>query len=252
VQGYTTQAITAAALTLCLALNGQQSVSAQVRAWIYRKLGIDPKIVQKFTSPRGGEDRRRGMRLMSVGLSDEQEHLLWACGNCWAPAMANASDVAVLKGDGIWIVAGTREPGLVLRAEGLIDVMGRIEGEPNRLLVLQAGQAGREACAVVLRIADLKTGALLPATDAGSACIGTAEGLLHRDELLGTRKLSSTYRTNSPIGPALQLLVEDAAAPRGPESAPLTPKLNARDSTRDRFDPIWRTPSEVVYLSNPE
>jgi hypothetical protein len=177
--------------------------------------------------------------------------LLWACGNCWAPAIANASDIVVLKDDGIWIVAGMSAPMLAVRAEGLIDILGRIEGEPDHLLILQAGRSGPEACAAVLRIADLKAGALFPATDAGSACIEPAEGLLHRDELMGTRKLSSTYRADS-MGPALELLIEDAAARRGPESVPLTPRLNARDSTRDRFDPIWRTPSEVLYLSSPE
>jgi hypothetical protein len=242
--------ITAGVLTLCLALNAQKSVSAQVRAWIYRKLGIDPKIAQKFTTTKGGEERRRAKRLMSVGLSDEQEHLLWTCGNCWAPAIANASDVAVLKDDGIWIVSAMREPRLVVAADGLTDVLGRIEGEPDHLLVFRTGQASSDACPIVLQIADLKTGTLLPAAGAGPTCIETAGDLLHRDELLGTRKLSSTSRASS-WGPALQLLVEDAAAPNGLEAVPLTPNLNARDSTRDRFDPIWRTPSEVVYLSNP-
>ena len=187
---------------------------------------------------------------MSVDLSDEQEHLLWACGECWSPAIANAFDVAVLREDGIWIVDGAKEPKVLVRSEELIDILGRIEGDPTQLLVLRAG-AATDSCREMLSIADLKTGSLLPAKDAGSACLDSADGLLHRDELLGTRKLSSTYRAN-PLGPALQLLVEDAAAPRGPESMQLTPKLNIRDSTRDRFDPIWRTPAEVVYLSSPE
>lgn len=248
-QRKTVRATVAVILTLCAVLHAQTSVSERVRSWIYKKLGIDPKIVQKFTAPKGNEQRRRGKRLLWVNLQDEEEHLLWACSDCWSPVMANDRDIAVLKNDGLWLVPANGQPRLAVPAQGLLDVLGRIVNEVDHLLVFQSGQAEGQTCPVVIRIADLKTGALLPA-DTEAGCIDAAGMLVHRDELWGTRKLSSTSRT-SPLGPALELLVEDAATPNGLEARPLTPRLNARDSTRDRFDPIWRSGSEVVYLSNP-
>lgn len=245
----------AAALSLCLALSGQQSVSVRVRTWIYKKLGIDPSIVQKFTSPKGGGERRLGARLMSVDLRDEQEHLVWACGVCWAPAIANSDDIAILKADGIWITASPEPPKLVVRASGLLDILGRTASDHSRLLVARKVQGDHEPCTIRLQIADLKSGTLEPVSDSDpntdSDCIGTTVGLVHRDELFGAQKLSSSTR-DGPLGPALQLLVQKATTNGSSGLTPLTPRLNERDSTEDRFDPIWRTQFEVVYLSRSE
>lgn len=240
--------ILAMLLFVCVSLTAQQNASGKLRAWIYKKLGIDPKIIQRFTSPKSGGDRRKGARLMSVDLRDEEEHLIWTCGTCWAPAIANSHDIVVLKDDGIWMVSPPEQPRLVVRASGMADILGRIENEPGKLLVITTIQGASESCNVQLLIADLQLGSLQRASDFESECVGSSVGLLHRDELLGTRKLSSTYR-NSTIGPALQLLVQNSADSAGSELSPLTPRLDAKDSSEDRFDPIWRTQFEVIYLS---
>ena len=100
------------------------------RDWIYRQLGINPKVLQAHASTMGGDQRRHGARVMVVSLKNETESTLWNCEDCWAPAIVNERDVIVVKADGLWLTESKR---LVVKAEGVIDILGRLGKTPHRL-----------------------------------------------------------------------------------------------------------------------
>lgn len=234
------------------------STSNRVKEWFCRTFGIDPKVYERLTRVRPGEaETDSGTRLVKLDLRTEQEVELWACAGCWSPTRLNATELVVLKRDGIWLVPpAPATPRLVFPGDQLIAIIGTMPQQPDNLLVI--ARTNDEQCRYALRVANLASAEPLASRrlqmppDSPPVCFTGANDLVSMIKASRRRNdvvLSDTRRRGTALGASqltkLPMLTED------PQPAPLTPLLNSRDDAIGRFSPNWWSDTEIIYVTFP-
>lgn len=212
-----------------------------IQGWICRLLGIDPKVYEKALRVRGPEHRPAGKRLMKLDLAVRREEMLWDCKSCWSPVRLGDGRPAVLRPDGLWSAPSGGEPArLLLAAEGLFEIVGPLADEPGRLLLVR--RTGTAECPYSFWSGDERTGRLDPQADA--PCLSEAELALvpHPGRQIGGQLLV----TSEGHGPVRLLVATLGRSAR----KPLAPWLDSQSSPVDRFDAIWWSATEVLYVAS--
>jgi CHAT domain-containing protein/tetratricopeptide (TPR) repeat protein len=214
-------------------------------AWLVSTLGIDPKAFANLTAVRGDAAPSIGTRLVELDLRSNAEKTLWECGRCWSPAIAGSGVVVLRKeGDttGLWLVPnGGGAPRKVVDLPTARAILGAT-GKPNALAVAAANaRCGKSEHAVA--VVDVAGGSA--AIDARAPCL--VPPFPARDRLMNNRILATTAERDA-AGKTVprRLIVKepaDAASPGAKRLAPFNDDV-------DRFDPIWRSDTTVVYVAD--
>jgi len=220
-----------------------------VAAWLAEKLGIDPLAYANMTGVRKGADEiTHGRRLVELDVAGGLERTLWDCGSCWSPALVN-NGIAVLRDDeegiGIWIVPDQGTPHLAVRAPHAVALMGETGNPPALAIAISDPRCGKGGgAALQLAEADLAAGTIRTRNDA--PCL--VPPLPSRDRIAGNR-LAGTTASRDSSGkrvPRRLIVIEPANKPK-----PVAKRLGTFNDSVDRFDPVWRGASHVVYIANP-
>ena len=214
-------------------------------AWLASKLGINPTAFANLTAVRGDAGVTAGSRVVELDLTTNKETTLWECGRCWSPAIT-ASGIAVLREDAgttaIWLLpidGGAPRAVMSVPAAGVI--LGTTDS-PNAIAVAVHDPSCADTEYAAL-IADLAAGT--GAIDMDAPCL--APPFPARDRLANNRILATTAERDA-TGKRIprRLIVKepaDAAAPSAKRLAPFS-------DTIDRFDPVWRSETRVVYVAS--
>jgi hypothetical protein len=243
-------------LVLLIALASPASAdSSAFTKWLCKVLGINSKTYNAISKVRDGYKPSPGARLVRLDLRTKKETTLWQCDECWSPATVSATDIALIKPDGIWIVpAAPNKPRLLAAGSRFLAIIGLIKDQPNQLLVAQ--DSNIQNCKYVLRQVDLNSGQLRDPSDLPEKCLeGPADlytaikaGRLLNDEiLLSTRSVNNLPRK---ILRGKYGQVADQDSPSY-EQSELLSEQDQRDDGIDRFDPNWVNENEIIYMANP-
>jgi hypothetical protein len=232
-----------------------------VGSWLVRLLGIDLKVYERLTRVRPDDtDEGAGERLLKLNLQTEQETEIWRCGGCWSPVPVGEAEIAVLKGDGVWLVpAPPAAPRLAVAQRGLTAIIGALPDQPRRLLLI--AETGNPQCRYAPRVADLSSAAdpasnrLQDPPGAPLACFNNTQDLMTAIKASRTRNntlLSDTRHKGVNLGLSrLTKATVVSPQPPPPQPVPLTPRLNELDDGVGRFSPNWLNDREVVYVAMP-
>jgi hypothetical protein len=229
------------------------------KEWFCGLLGINPKVYDKLTRTRGPDDPIPGARLMKLNLETGNEEVVWNCIGCWSPVMVNSTDIAVLKKDAatgqsqIWILPAAKATGQhqVFAGAG-IDMLVGLANKPNKLLLLQKNadcKKSSEGDEFSIREIDLgfPGSKLEKPADLPQQCVSLIDAVPKPDQIRNQILLSNSAKLDINSGQRkrrelTKLPVNDKYF------APLAPQL---DEQFERYDPIWLSDREVIYILNP-
>jgi len=216
--------------------------------WIYAKLGFDPAVFEKFENLSAARnfERVEGSAVASLDLLSGEERILWQCGRCWGPAIVDKDRIAVLKRDGLWLISDGAPPSISIESmeSGVrfenSTLLGRSDA-PAATLILLEEQVDRPECWARVWEVNLAEGRLARPADAPAPCVEPLGGLRPGQ----VRNEMAVFSRSSP--PLPRRLYVGRAGER--EHDRLTPNAQgAQPHVSDRFYPLWRSDSEIIYL----
>ena len=231
------------------------------KEWFCGLVGIDPKVYDKLTRARGLDDPTPGVRLMKLYLRTGQEQLLWNCKGCWSPVMTKRREIAVLKKDPtgrdeIWIVRkAPKEPSQVFAGQGIDMLVGEVKNKPDHLLLLQKNAACKQSKLGQYSIRMIDLGSASPKLeepgDLPQQCVSLSD-VTKPDQIRNNEMVSNSAKTG-PNGAQRRELNKAHMPPDDSDLllAPLAPQFDALQPISERYDPIWFSDNEVVYILNP-
>jgi hypothetical protein len=148
--------------------------SENFASWICRKVAWKLEIYRKLVAVRQIPHQVTGTHLAVADIGSQSESVRFECGTCWSPAVIDGFELAVLKSDGLYAVPASGPAMLVVPAEGLRMIVGRIAGAERSFLVLRHKPDSAQ-CTYTLAVADLVSKSLKSTGDGEPGCLVEAE-----------------------------------------------------------------------------
>ncbi|HVG25454.1 MAG TPA: hypothetical protein VND45_14960, partial [Thermoanaerobaculia bacterium] len=213
--------------------------------WLASTLGIDPKAFANMTAVRGDAAAGAGRRLIELDLATGVETTLWECGRCWSPALA-PNGVVVLREDGgttaMWVLpADGAAARAIVPLPSATSILGATDMPERVAVTVRDARCGESEHGVTL--VDVAAATVTVQKDA--PCL--VPPFPARDRLRKNRIVATTAERDASGKriPRRLVVKEPADAP-----APTAKRLAPFSDTVDRFDPIWRSDTRVIYVAD--